>query len=137
MIIIQAFLSKTCLTRLLLPNRDIHEDTVETILCSLNVKLASSVTPSKVSSNFNRFQFHHQNREAKVIYLGGQLSAFKKRPGFVFSGLLKSLLLKQQSHNRTKTRTLTRASKPRESFITLKDHKPDFINTPFITIKVN
>ena len=36
MIIIKAFLSKKCLTRLIWPNRDIHEDTVETI-CSLFV----------------------------------------------------------------------------------------------------
>ena len=74
MIIIKVFLSKKCLTRLNWPNRDIHEDAVETI-CSLNAKLASSITPRSLSAVTGSSSF--PKREAKVSYLRSHLSAAK------------------------------------------------------------
>ena len=68
MIIIKVFLSKKCLTRLNWPNRDIHEDAVETI-CS------SNITPRSLSAVTGSSSF--PKRGAKVSYLGLHLSAAK------------------------------------------------------------
>ena len=76
MIIIKAFLSKTCLTRLIWPNSDIHEDTVAT-MCSLNVKLESSITPRSPAELTRFFWVFPQKREAKVFYRGSHLFAAK------------------------------------------------------------
>ena len=76
MIIIKAFLSKTCLTRLIWPNREIHEDTVET-MCSFNVKLESGITLRSPAELTGFFCVFLQKREAKVIYRGSHLFAAK------------------------------------------------------------
>ena len=88
MIIVKEFFSTTWLTRLTCPNYDIDEDTVETI-CSLNVKLASSITPRShhtTPHHCNRFQFLPPKERGKS-HLPWE---FDKLTSFVLSGLSKS-----------------------------------------------
>ena len=64
-IIIKARLSKICLTRLIWPKRDMHEDTVETI-CSLYVKLESSVTPRSLAALTGSSSFPNDRQSLKT-----------------------------------------------------------------------
>ena len=92
-IIIKARLSKICLTRLIWPNRDMQEDTVETV-CSLYVKLESSVTPRSLAALTGSSSFPNRN-SLKSLTLA-VICRLPNITSFVLSGLSKSWLSKHQ-----------------------------------------
>ena len=65
-IIIRARLSQIYLTQLIWPNHDMHEDTVETI-CSLYVKLESSVTPRSLAALTGSSSFPNRNTCSQIL----------------------------------------------------------------------